>query len=463
MSGGRPYGSYLDRQSNPVAEQGGVYAGADYAVNAKIKIQLENRDIGPSAYGGADNEQVWNIAPDELLFTVLDSGGTSDIKMAVLGNLNGMGATATAQYGAVPGGDQIIREAVKNGIQVVGAAYQALEASRGNLERGVAVQMGGLKTLRMGNGEFGDERGADNFIKPGDIVCADVPMPGRVGLSPGPGGRAKRGVPAGKYTLQLRRCDPHSSGKSLRVNLQAMLHDPAKWQTSMGEHLMGTRAWASAVHAVTTSYLTAVVLGVQQLMAAGIMAPTALGELLAKDSSRYIFDAATTAVADLMNPAVQDESRALTNALKLAADEYAIHLAQLLRVVKSTDRLNIDTLIAGATVRDTRAARKLQLLRMSVLQHIFYDGTNKAFEFGFGFDINGLPTSNARYPLTGVVRSNDPAGELLEAQLNHFPQAVSGFHTAILNDLRFVIGKAATGASSWGSGNAHVFLGMCRQ
>jgi len=138
--GGAPYGSYADPQMNPIANQGAVMASADYDVGAKISIQLENRDIGPSAYGGADNEQNWNIAPDDLLFTVPGKHGSKgDVKMAVLPCLNGLAAEATERYANERDGLMMIREAAKNQIVYVGAPFQYLSSDRGNVERGIGT------------------------------------------------------------------------------------------------------------------------------------------------------------------------------------------------------------------------------------------------------------------------------------------------------------------------------------
>lgn len=464
--GGRPYGSYMDRQSNSVANQGGVYAGADLNIGAKIAIQQQNREMA-SAYSGADNEQNWDIAPDELLFTMPCTGSTGDIKMAVLGSLNGLGAVATQRYVSEPDGLMMIRECVKNQIQVVGAAYQAASFERGNVERGITVQMGGLKTLRMGNGQFGDDRGEDNTIKPGDLVCADVPMPGKDGLHPGVGARAKRGVPATKYTLQLRRCSPESAGHSLVRHIRHILKDPTKWQVAMGEHCAGTNVWATAAHEVMNSYLTSGVLFVRELMAAGILVPSLAGQsLVAGWSPNAQGDLIASTIAPAIAAADANVGEVISAAQQLqiraGADVYAFHLAELLRVIPTQQYTqNVDALAAYDGTRQLLS--RLRLLRVNALQRIFYDGTNAAFEFGFELRAGpgNLPQHLGRFA-SGVVNIDLAAGAFLEAQLNHVPRAVAGFHSAILKDMSFMLGKASTGASTFGSGNAHVFLGACR-
>ena len=427
MGDRQPYTNYLDRQSNPIAVQGGVYAGADYDVGAKIAIQMENREIGPSAYSGAENEQVWDIAPDDLLFSVPGMHGTtSNIKMAVIPCLNGLGATATARYGAEPDGLMMIKEAVKNQIVFVGAPFQALSSQRGDVERGITVQMGGSKTLRMGNNQFGDDKSVENSIRPGDILAADVPIPGREGLSPGPGMRPKAGVPMNKYTLQLRRYSTHSAGRSLRLHIRQILRDPQKWKVAMGEHLAGTKAWASAAHAVMNSYAVGGILMVHQLLTDGVLTPTSEGNFLIPTNSANV------------------------------PNDFAVVLAQLFKVIPSTGALDRLQLLRDLNNNDF--AKKVKLLPGNTLNRIFFDGTNRAFEFGMSRAASGQFTSNARFTMTNVVDDSKPEGRLLLAQLNHFPAAVSGMHTAIQKDMSFIVGKAMTGGSSFGSGNVHTFL-----
>ena len=434
MGDRQPYSQYLDRQSNPIAVQGGVYAGADYDVGAKIAIQMQNREIGPSAYSGSENEQVWDIAPDDLLFTVPGlHSTTNNIKMSVVPCLNGLGATATAQYGAEPDGLMMIKEAVKNQIVFVGAPFQALSSQRGDVERGITVQMGGSKTLRMGNNQFGDDRSVENSIRPGDILAADVPVPGREGLMPGPGMRPKAGVPMNKYTLQLRRHSPHSAGRSLRLHIRNILRDPQKWKLAMGEHLAGTKAWASAAHAVMSSYALAGVFTVRQLIADGVLQLT--------DEGKGLISAVP------LNAPVRTSEQ--------TANEFAVFLAQLYKVIPSTGALNQLGLLNRLPPNGFTKAVKLS--HANTLNRIFFDGTNKAFEFGFERNGNSVE-SKARFQYTGLVDDSKPEGRLLLAQLNHFPAAVSGMHLAIQKDMAFIVGKAMTGGSSFGSGNVHVFL-----
>jgi len=449
---GHPYSSVLDRQANPIAEQGAVRIGADLDISAKISIQKQNKQIGPSAYRGADNEQVWDIPSGSLLFTMQTGGhgSTNDSKMAVLGSLNGQGAVATAQYAADARAQDIVRLAVKNKIQYVGVAFQNADMTRGNAERGVTVQLGGLRTLPVGNGRFGEDSLDNNVVKPGDILCVDVPVPGREGLMPGPGAHSRRGVPSDRYTLQVRRCSPLSSGQNLMTVIERLLNDPQKWTVVMGTRLTGTSAWASAASELFNSYLGASLLVVGRLMSLGLIMPTPLATQLA---SQDAVDALTEAIEALKVPGGVPADKQV--AVSQASDIFVGHLAELLDVVKTRTYTG-----DGSRAANVRGGLKatLRTARMTLLQTIFYSGGNLAFEFGFAPDAGQRTFSSARYRYNGGVRDETTLGAVLQMQLQHVPRACAGFHRAILDDLRWIIGKAATGATSYGSGNVHCFL-----
>ena len=137
-------------------------ANASFAIGTKIAIQTENQRKAPSAYGNAGSEEVWNIDPHDLLFTVHGvQGSMGDSRLQVLSCLNGLGVDASILY---PDEPEMVRQAVKNQVQYVGLAYQQLRAVRGEVERGVAVQLGGLHTVRIGNGQV-LRSGADSHAR----------------------------------------------------------------------------------------------------------------------------------------------------------------------------------------------------------------------------------------------------------------------------------------------------------
>ena len=432
-----PYSPYVDRQTNPIANQGGVYAGADYDMGAKLTIQAENRDT-PSVYGGAEDADVWNITGTSLLFSVAGKhGSASGTKLAVLPCLNGLGTEASVLY---PNDPAMVREAVKNSIQFIGAAYQALNVhDTTDANRGINVQLGGLKTLRLGHGE------GDNFIKPGDLVCAEVPLPGRVytfSRNDSVRSQTGRGEPPNKTTLQLRRCSHKTAGASLRMHIQKILDDPARWKMAMGERLLGTAIWATAAHDTMNSYLVGGLFMVRELIAAGVLTPSA-----AFNASGFV-DAATSAT---LNGASANPDAAVD--LDVPANTLVTTFARVVGLQDSSVSFN----------KNIAMQERLAGLRNKILQQIFYDGSNPAYEFGHTMGAGNQHTYGGRGADKKEVNVRSPLGRVLSLQLNHFPRAVSAFHTAILNDLRFIVGKATTGGSPHGSGNVHVFMGVARQ
>jgi len=420
------YGTYLDRQANPVHNQGAVMANAAYDLGAKIAIQTENERVAPSAYGNAGQEDVWNIDPHEILFRLAGQydSGVADSRCKVLGSLNGLGVQATLAY---PDNEEMQRQAVLNQIIPVGVAYQQLRAVRGEVERGIAVQLGGLHTLRLGNGQFAEPE--DTTIRPGDIVAVDVPAPGQRGLHPGPGGRIRKGTPATKYTLQLRRANHRSAAQALLLHLHEANRNPAKWRRAMGAHLLGTNAWESAVRNIQRSYDVYAALAVGQLVRAGAVSLT--GDFAALSST-------ANAAADLTGASA------------------AVLVGELLGALSPTRLEGGITALGNAALR-----RELRLTQARVHAAGFHRASDINSEFGYDAATKLSAARNLTTDDDGKFRVNgSPAGKLLLEQLNHLPRAVSAFHYAVQRDLALIIGKATTGGSDQGSGNVHVYLGL---
>jgi len=255
-----------DLGPNPIAEQGGVYANAAYNIGAKISIRNQNEKCGVSMYEGASNEQNWDIEPSQLLFSVNNVNGASgDTRLQVLPALNGLGAEQSAIY---PDNPEMVRQAVKNQLQYVGVAHQFLSSARGQVERGIAVQIGGLHTIRVGGVKFGEDSQDTSDVRPGDILVADVP-------SPGPKGRSKngmsRGTPGSKYSLHARKASPHSAAQALYTHVTEYLRDPKKWRRAMGEMQWSTYGWEAAVENIVKSYRFAAAMGVRAALKSGFL------------------------------------------------------------------------------------------------------------------------------------------------------------------------------------------------
>jgi hypothetical protein len=432
-------GAYVDRQGNNVMNVGGMYAGARYDLGARVAIRDRNR-VTPSLYGGAEDDEVWPIAPHSLVFTTTEDGAESTTALAVLDTLNGHGTEASVLYRESPHAAVMVQQATKNRIQYIGVAEKGCGASEGDANRGLNVVMGGLMTLAMGHGE------GDNFIVPGDLVCAEVPLPGRV-YTFARGDSIRSRVHAGesprKTKLQLRRCTSTSAGGALRTHILQILENPSRWQAAMGERLLGTAVWATASHETMNSYLVGGLMLVNQLLRDRALQPTPLW-------------AGLTNVAGAWDA---DDANALNAAnVQAEADVLTALIAEVLGVVgEPTARP------ALARPLDSRRPfeHRLLLTRMNTLQRIFYDGSNTAFEIGHH-------VVGARHEYAGRTRDNkevdmnSAVGRLLDVQLNHFRRGVSGMHAAILQDLRFIVGKATTGGSFDATGKVHVALNIAR-
>ena len=403
---GEPYGQYLDRQGNPVANQGAVMANAAYDIGARVAIQMDNQNNAQSMYDGSGDPGVWNIAPHSLCFTVPGvHGSLGDSRLQILDTVNGLGSVASMLN---PDDKEAVRQAAKNQIQFIGVNYQALSAERNNVERGVAIQLGGLHTLPIGNGEYGDDKDSDTVIRPGDMLAWEMPEPGPNGRKLA-GGRPRKGIPANKYILQVRKASSLSSAHALLHHVSRVVRDPAVWRKSMGEHLAGTNAWHSAVKNVIHSYFTGVSLAVGALVDGG-----------------YLL-------------------RGLGLPAGIASgNDVAIAVAKLLGVID------------GNT---TKQAKDMQL---ALARRIFHAPEDIATEFGTSRIPNGPMVYAGRISAgqgRGRVDTSKEAGKLLLEQLNHFTRGVAAFDNAVLRNHATIIGKATTGGSAQGTGNVHVYLG----
>lgn len=401
--------SSRDLAPNPIAEQGGVYANAAYNIGAKISIRNQNEKMGVSLYEGASNEHNWDIEPSQLLFSVNNVNGASgDTRMQVLPALNGLGAEVSAMY---PNNPEMVRQAVKNQVQYVGVAHQSLSSARGQVERGIAVQIGGLHTIRVGGGKFGDETPEDSDIRPGDILVADVP-------TPGPQGRCKNGLSRGtlgsKYCLQARKASHKSAAQAFHTHVLEYLRNPKKWRHAMGEMQWGTGAWEAAVKNILTSYRFAATMGVRAALKSGSLGPADAGEIFSQN--------------DLNND-----------------DAIVLAFAKALGLVGDAN---------------TRSAAQASFA-FDLDRAIFHDPADIASEVGVRIGANNIVIAAGRAnDARQTVLANSDQGKLVLVQFDHFRAAVSAFHHAVQSELRNVIGKATTGTNEAGSGKVHVYLGL---
>lgn len=420
------------RTANNVAEQGAVKASAFYDIAARVAIQSENVNVSPSLYSGAGDAGVWHIDPEELLFSVPGLQQSGDTRLLVLPTYAGLGAVASQLY---PDDPEMVRQAVKNQIQYIGVAHQALRAEPGSIESGIAVQVGGLHTIKSGNGRYGDDSVSDNSIRPGTVLVAEVATAGPTGLLPAQGGRTQNGRSPNKYTLQARAADPRSAGQALLRHVREVVRNPSKWRMAMGEHLLGTNAWHTAAKAIIESYFDAVALAAGYLVNKGVLAVgpalvPAFGYVApaAADGPAAVGDAVTIAVAKMLG-----------NGLKLD-DEADLAPGQ----------------------REFLARTRFELART-----IFHDPKDLATEFAYRpAGAGNLPASNARYLRNAngqqayKVRTDKDEGKVLHRQLNHFTRACSAFGYAHLRNLSNIIGKATTGSAESSGGRVHVYLGL---
>lgn len=403
-------GRVFDRQTNPTTNQGQVTAAAVYDFGAKMALARANK-ISRSPYAGIEDDRNASIGPMDALFAAPGVPGShANQGLAVLGAVNGLGSEAAQLY---PNDPEMQAACVRNQIQYVGFAYQALSGEPIDALRGITVQMHGLKTVPVvGNSN------------PGDMMEVFVPEPGKMYATVNE--LVNRGSLANKATLLVRRASADTPGKALRKHILEILREPTDWKMAMGERLLGTRAWATAAHEVMNSALASGMIVLEHALAIDYVRLGTLGE---------------HATADL----------------GAGAGSYA-HVARLASIIGLID----GTLpAAGAPLAPAEKA-KLNNARDEMLQRIFYDAGNPAFEYGAprAFDAAGNVKNKWSGRSGKEVNLATDIGKMLDVQLNHTTRAVQGFYWAVLDARRFHIGKNVTGSSPKASGNAHIHLGV---
>lgn len=420
------------RTANNVTEQAAVKMAAFYDIATRIRIQQENSETGhPSMYGHASDPNVWHVDPEDLMFTVpgMQHGAGRDPQ--VLATYAGMGSTASQLY---PDNPEMVRQAVKNQIQYIGVAHQAMLADPTSSQSGIAVQVGGLHSLYIGNGKYGEDSVSDTSVRPGSVLVADVATPGPQGLLPPAGGAARPGRSKNKVVLQARVADPRSAGAALLLHVREVVKNPTKWRMAMGEHLLGTNAWHAAAKNIINSYMTAVALAVGRLAAAGYVSGTpALAALFGGGGEEGV------------NLAV--------------ADNLAVAVAKV---------LGVNMTLTDEQLNAPNVRKNVMELRFNLARTIFHDASDLATEFAYipAGPGNVVARSKARVLRNFAgqqqykIDTSTDEGKLLYLQNNHFTKAASAFGFAHLRNLSNVIGKATTGGSVHTGGRVHVYLGL---
>jgi len=405
-------GRIFDRQTNPTTNQGQVTAAAIVDFGAKMALARANR-ISRSPYPGIDDERNASIGPMDALFTVPGVPGShANQGLAVLNTVNGLGSEAAQLY---PNDPEMQAACVRNQLQYVGFAYQALSGEPIDALRGITVQMHGLKTVPVvGNSN------------PGDMMEVFVPEPGKMYATVNE--LVNRGSLADKVTLLVRRASADTPGKALRKHILEILREPTNWKMAMGERLLGTSAWATAAHEVMNFALASGMFVLEHALAIDFVNLGALG---------------AAATADIAG-----------------AGTYA-HVARFASIIGLIDGTLPRPPTAADQAKLDNDKEKLSNARDEMLQRIFYDAGNPAFEYGAPRAlVAGAVAGKWQGRIGKEVNLATDTGKMLDVQLNHVTRAIQGFYWAVLDARRFHIGKNVTGSSSKASGNAHIHLGV---
>ncbi len=436
----------IDPNANPVDRMGSMDAGAFIA--KRVRDDLRAKSKIPSVYGSAAADENFSIVEHELCFTVPQAGSLNNTRLEVLSNLSGMGTESTSKYGTNPEHKDIHRESVRSRIRYAGVAVGALNYVKGQVHNGVTVAFAGLNTIRQGSRKKRD-------VVPGDLIVAEVPDFDEKERN------LPDGIPPSKIRLQAQAYEPKSTAESLQTHIRHVLDNPRKWRDVMGERFSNTNAWMTAVKRTVDSYTFGGVMGVMEAMNAGLVQPTVKMLSLLSSDDRNAVQAAIDVLPDLVS---EDKSASRLAEFRMlrASSIIAAHLCDYLKVIPYS--------AASKSLSAVDSAR-MSLFRIRLAQRIFHSAStsssgesvfNVANEFGFYPADDGVnpPTFRGRYPNKKRVRQNDPYGDTLSLQQNHYKRAATAICHAQQVDFSFIIGKSTTG--SLPGQNMNIALGISR-
>lgn len=434
--------------SGNMDRMGSMDAPAFMATRARDDVRAKNR-AHASVYSGAASDENFAIIAHELCFIVPQSSSSTNTRLQVLTSMNGRATESTRRYGTNPEHNAMHREAARAEIRYVGVAVGSLNYVKGQVNNGVTVAFAGLNTIVQGSRNQRD-------VTPGDLIIADVAEADEKETMPD-------GYPVSKLRLQAQAYDPKSTAESMQTHIRYVLDNPSKWRAVMGERMSNTNAWMTAVKRTVDSYLFAGVMGIMEAMNAGLIQPTAYLRGLLTDDDKAIIDAANAELPNL-NSGDQNKKRVAIHRILRASTTIATYLADFLKVIAYSG--NSKRLSAGDS-------SSMSLFRIRLAQRIFHSVSptgnqnsngvfNVANEFGFAPSPNGVdaPDFRGRHVNRKRVRQNDPYGETLSMQHNHFKRAATAISHAQQVDFSFIIGKSTTGSRP--GENMVVSQGICR-
>jgi len=239
------------------------------------------------------------------------------------------------------------------------------------------------------------------------------------------------GVAANKIKLVPRAADKSSSAARIQAIVAAVNHNPAKFKKALEDHRSLANSWLNIGAAVTNSYKTALLMGIDLLIKEGVL---------------------ETVAGQGLDGAPGDD---------LASEDTVARMAEYLSLLKEGR--------ASAALSAAQRAkwRKIELAlrnRMLPTPNPASAKYNVANEFGFRRNANGTYASKARINGTGAPKT-DALGKLLSLSISHFPHMLQQLVVAVYSERKNALGVALTEPALEGTSLFQMYLqphgGLC--
>jgi len=387
-------------QVSDVAGQG-VISWSAFEDASIIKKQRESTVKSGSLYSPPGMYDLNGYAGDP---TLVNKKTNNVDRLHIFATTNGLGAKQRALF---PDNDAMAVEALKlefNPGPILGADLN-ISNPRATPTGVKGIFFGAVKII------------LNDRMQPGDRVMISMTDPskpaklvakGREGTSR----NTRRPLIYVKYT-------PTVSSKRFMTHIKSILTDPKKYSQIVLSNKKSAQAWTNLMRFVFTDDIMKLALGLRVLMRRGLIQANPM---------------ATELLAD--------------NGAQLNPDELALRVAQWMHA------LPMDSKRREKRDGSANGERVWENTLIEYLNTIYFDGTNRAYEYGFspaGTNGSTVPTSIARDLVSGRPL-NTPEGQLLSMQINSSVRRMTATIAADKDTEKWVVGTLIRGGRSGKNG-----------
>lgn len=391
---------------------GAAVITSQYRVNTLLSDQLEQMFAetgGAGLFTKSPGPCGYQLLEGEVAFVVRGSGSM------VLTALNGLDARFVSIF---PNDPELVRQLLYEIIQPVGIVQEdptTAKCAPVTLRTGGTHPLGAPHTYNFGAPEtYGVP--TDPTIAPGCAVVMDVPNL----KNPIQFGNATTGADSRKIRLVPRALDKRKSSVRIMLIVGAVNHNPEKFRTALAEHDGVYHSWLGVAKAARRTAFTILLMGLDVLLEAGILQPTATATELAG-----------------------------ANGAALPHEDVVVRLAEYLELFNSSS--------VAAAALSAEAKKKYKEVGYKAINRMLPSANpetqkyNAAHQFAFVIDrVNGTFASKARVNGNGKIKS-DSIGKLFGLSINHWREFLEAITGCVYSESKNMLGVALTEPSVRGT------------